>query len=581
MQKNWQIRDLAPDSFMQNFPEHNKIVLQLLYNRGLQSDQDINQFLNPDYESDVYDPFLFNDMTVAVERIWQAVDNQEKIVLYGDYDADGICSTTLMFDFLQKFTTNIEVVLPHRSKDGYGLNPKTLPKVKKATPNLVITMDCGSTNFAEVQDLQKNNIDTIIIDHHHEPEKHPPAVAIINCAFTGEKYPTKNLAAVGVTYKVVQGLIDYGTKNRSDWQFPLGFEKWYLDLVAIATITDCVPLYGENRTLVKFGLQVLNKTRRPGLLAMIKKAGLELGSITERHLGFVLGPRLNAAGRIKHSVGGFDLLVAEDSAIAELKAEEINNDNAERQKITEQYFKQAKTALESAVERGDPILFFYQPEWNIGLAGLVAGKLLNIYERPVLIMSKTDGIIKGSGRSIKSFDITSALDEVNDLFSAYGGHIQACGFTLKPDVTVEDLQVRLFKIAQSKIKLEDLTENIDIDMEIPLSAVDWELYEMLEKFTPFGQEAPKPLFISRNLLVQAVYPVGWEQKHLRIQITDDKGLHRKIIAFGFGEDWLGNLSYGDHIDIVYDVDINEWNGSRELQLKLIDLNKVQNNKNEK
>ncbi len=574
MKKKWLNKELAPEKFIKDFPEYNPIILQLLYSRGLQTSETIEQFLAPDYKSDIHDPFLFKQMKIAVERIWDAIDSGEKIVIYGDYDADGVCSTALMMDFIKKFTDNVVTVLPHRSKEGYGLNPKTLPKVQAEEPDLVITLDCGSTSVEEVKILKKAGIDIIIIDHHHEPEEHPEALAIINCAFASETYPTKNLAAVGVAYKVVQGLIDYAIDNRSDWDLPVGFEKWYLDLVAIATVADCVPLYGENRTLVKFGLMVLNKTNRPGLQALIKRAGLELGSITERHLGFVIGPRINAAGRIKHSFDAFELLVADTVEEAEMRAEQINNDNTERQKITEQYFKEAKTALAPAVDRGDPILFFYNPDWNIGLAGLVAGKLLSLYERPVVVMSDADDVIKASGRSIKSFDITEALDKISDLFTAYGGHAQACGFTLKSDVGVEVLEKKLFALAKKEINKDDLEDVIDIDIEIPLSAVTWELYEFLEKFSPFGQEAAKPVFVSRNLSVQAVDPVGVDQKHLRIQVTDDKGLSRKMIAFGFGSEWLGKLSYGDHIDIVYDVDINEWNGSRELQLKLIDIKKL-------
>lgn len=573
MDTKWLYKDLAPQNFVEQFPEYHPIVLQLLYSRGLKTADDIEQFLTPDYTTDVHNPFLFRDMHKAVKRIWKAVDNNERIVIYGDYDADGVCSTALLMDFLKKFTNNIVTVLPHRSKEGYGLNPKTLPKVQAENPNLVITLDCGSTSVEEVAELKKDGIDTIIGDHHHEPEVHPDALAIINCSFKDETYPTKNLAAVGIAYKIVQGLVDYGKEHRSNWDFPLGFEKWYLDLVAIATVADCVPLYGENRTFVKFGLQVLNKTRRLGLQSLIKKTGIELGHITERHLGFVIGPRINAAGRIKHSFDAFELLIASTPEEAEMRAEQINNDNSERQKITEQYFKEAKIALAEAVERGDAMLFFYNPNWNIGLAGLVAGKLLTLYKRPIIVMSDADGVVKGSGRSIHTFDLASNLDKMSELFTAYGGHVQACGFTLKSDVSVETLQKRFLALAEEQIGDNQISESLNVDMEIPLSEVNWDLYEILEKFAPFGQDAPKPVFVSKNVLVQAVDLVGANQKHLRITVSDDNGMSRKTIAFGFAEHWADELKYGDFIDIAYDVDVNEWNGSRELQLKLIDIKK--------
>lgn len=572
-EKRWQVAAPVPEHWQQEFPELNSIVAQLLYTRGIITQEQIEQFLSPDYSKDVADPFLFRDMKKAVKRIWKAVDNAETILVYGDYDADGVSSTVILVDFLRSLNAAPKVVLPHRSKEGYGLNQKTLPRVIEAAPNLVITLDCGSTNVAEVAALHDKGIETIIVDHHHELDEVPASFALLNCAFKEETYPTKNLAAGGMTYKLVQGMIQWAQKNR-DWDRPEGSEKWYLDLVAIATVADMVPLVGENRTLVAFGLTVLNKTKRPGLQALMKLAGIEPGKVTERHIGFAIAPRINAAGRMRHALGTFDLLTAVNESEALEMARSVQEDNSLRQKTTQSYIKEALAQVADAVERNDKMFFVYSPDWNAGLVGLVAGRLLEKYRRPVLVMTGYEDTIKGSGRSIPEFDITDHLSAAGELLKQYGGHTQACGFTLNHKDDFEAFKERMLEEANKFVEEEHLVPLLDIDMEIPLSQVTWELQEVLAQFAPFGQMAPKPCFVSRQLQVVSVEPVGLEQKHLRINVSDEQGTTRKTIAFGFGPQWAHELQYGDHIDLVYEVDVNEWNGNRELQLTVRDLKKL-------
>ncbi|MGB0757078.1 MAG: single-stranded-DNA-specific exonuclease RecJ [Patescibacteria group bacterium] len=572
MEHQWTLQPKAPADFFEQHPEVDNIILQLLYNRCITEPEAIETFLKPDYYRDVYDPFLFRAMRKVVDRIWDAIDNGENILLYGDYDADGVCSTGIMAHFLYQhgIKDRVSVILPHRSTEGYGLSSKTVPKVLAAKPDLVITLDCGSTNVAEIKEIQDSGADVIVVDHHHEPEEVPRAFAILNCAFTNETYPTKNLAAGGMAFKVVQALTMHAQETRESWDQPDGSEKWYLDLAAIATVADMVPLIGENRTLVSYGLKVLNKTRRLGLRELITRAGVELGKLTERHIGFVIGPRINSAGRIRHSMDALDLVLTDDLVDAAEKADGLQSDNSERQAMTQDYYKQAKEQVLPQVEKEEKILFAYNPDWNIGLIGLVAGRLLEEYKRPIVVMAEVEGVLKASGRSIKSFHITEALEDNSDLFSQFGGHAQACGFTAAEGVTIDQIKERLRTRAIELVTEEDLVPELKIDVELPLSHISWDLYFVLEQFAPFGQEAPKPVFASKGVMVQAVEPVGTSNQHARIVVTDDKGVSRKTIGFGFG-DWKDKLSYGDFIDIVYDVDVNEWNGSRELQLKLISI----------
>lgn len=569
-EKKWQVAPKAEPEWFDNFPELNNNILQLLYNRGLKTESEIENFLNPEYSETVYDPFLFRDMKKAVERIWQAIDKSEKVVIFGDYDADGVCSSVMLADFFKNAGLELEVIIPHRSQDGYGLNARAVEKIIKINPKLLITLDCGSTNVAEVEQLSAAFVDVIIVDHHHELEETPKPFALLNCSFAKETYPTKNLAAGGMTYKLIQALSSFG-REKNKLNVVEGWEKWYLDLAAVATVADMVPLRGENRTLVKYGLLVLNKTNRPGLKAIINLTGLKPGRVNERHLGFVIGPRINAAGRMKHALKAFDLLSTNSVRQADDLSRMIQEDNNERQKTTDSYLIKAKKDLVGQIKKNKNIVFVFNPKWNLGLVGLVAGRLLEEFGLPVLVMSEVDGKIKGSGRSIPTFNITEALEMVGDLLERFGGHSQACGFTLKNKKDLPVFNERLSDIAARDVSPDDLQPILEIDAEVELQQMDWNFYEFLEKFSPFGHQMPVPKFVSRDLEIVNIETVGIDNKHLRIYVKDKQGITKKAIAFGFGPLWLDKLIVGAKIDLVYEVDVNEWNGNRELQYKVVDL----------
>jgi len=346
MKKKWKILDKAPKDFFSQFPEIDPIVLQLLYNRGLKTQKQIDEFLNPDYGQDQHDPFLFKDMEKATKRIFKALTNKEKVAIYGDYDADGVTSTAVIYNVLKELGfKNIEVYIPYRMTEGYGINEVAVKEFEEKNIDLMITVDCGIANKEEIALANKKGIDVIITDHHHEPLNPPDkALAIINAKVKGEKYPFKDLAGVGVAFKLAQALIKKSREKGID--IPKGYEKWLLDLVAIGTVTDCVGLIGENRTLVRYGLVVLNKTKRIGLRKLIEKANLTLGQIEAWNIAFQLGPRLNAAGRLDHASTSFKLLTTDDKKEAEEIVEGLEKTNRERQKITEKMVDQAKEQID-------------------------------------------------------------------------------------------------------------------------------------------------------------------------------------------------------------------------------------------
>ncbi len=568
-QKIWQIKPRLTTDFSERFPELNNIVKQLLFTRGLDSQEKVDEFLYPDYSQDLFNPFLFKDMSKACERIWQAVEKKELILVYGDYDADGVCATTVIMDFFKLVGARSEVYIPHRELEGYGLNQSAVQEFIAKKINLLITVDCGTTNFAEVATLQAAGVDVVITDHHHVPTERVQPLAFLNCADTNDSYPFSFLSGTGMAFKLVQGLIDYGREKKLSTVITPGWEKWLLDLVAIATITDIMPLKSENHTLVKYGLKVLAKTRRVGLQKLITLANIKPTKIDNWQIGFIIGPRLNAAGRIDHANQAYALLNETDDTLAENLATKLQTANTKRQILTEQYLKEAKEQVEPQFLKGDKILTAYQTNWDLGLVGLVAGRLTEFYRRPSLVMTLNQDKVMGSGRSLAGFSIIAAVTEQSKYLSRYGGHEGACGFTLQSPAELDNF-CQSIKLAASEVDVEIFQPVLAIDAVVKLSEVDWSLLLELEKFTPFGEDNPAPRFATFGLQVLGVDFAGEENKHLRLVVGDEEGLVRKTIGFGLGKEW-GSLQMGDLVDIVYEVGSNEWNNQRELQLKIIDL----------
>ncbi|NUM25297.1 MAG: single-stranded-DNA-specific exonuclease RecJ [Candidatus Buchananbacteria bacterium] len=564
---NWQVAAAVPKEFSDKFPEINPIVLQLLYNRGIKTQEAVDEFLNPDYGADIHSPFLFRDMEKAVTRILQAVEEKEKIVVYGDYDADGVSSSAVMVETLAKLGADVDVYIPYRETEGYGLNKEAVLELSKRGVSLVITVDCGISNVEEVRLLNENHIDIIITDHHHEPPTLPEAFAIINPNVAAETYPFRSLAGVGVAFKVAQGLV-LRHKNFKVTPIPEGWEKWLLDLVAIGTIADLQLLLGENRTLVNYGLVVLRKTNRLGLRELLKSTNADLASVDEQVIGWQISPRLNAAGRLNHASSAYQLLITQSPEEALKLTQELNQTNQERQQLTEKVKTEAREVLGQF--NGEKILIAVGKNWPTGVVGLVAGRITDQWHRPALVISHYNGEIIGSGRSIAEFNIIEALDECREYLARYGGHAQACGFTVKDEANLKLFIEKIKTLAETQLAGKDIAKSLFIDAQVELENVDWHLFEQLEKFFPHGVGNYKPRFVAHDLNIKEIQTVGKDGRHLRLMVQHKTQIIRKTIGFTFGE-WRDKLKPGDKIDMVFEVDVNEWNGNRELQLKIIDL----------
>lgn len=565
MAKRWMLKEKYGADFGERFPELKSVVLQLLFNRGLTTQDQIDRFLGPDYLRDQNDPFLFGEMGGVVERVFGAIERKENIVIYGDYDADGVTSTAVVCIALKRLgAENLKVYIPNRLTEGYGMNKEAVQELVDNKTNLIITVDCGIANKDEIALAKESGIDVIVTDHHMEPKNIPTAYAVVCPTLKKEKYPFKKLAGVGVAFKLAQALLRSDKKQNND-----AFEKWLLDLVAIGTIADSMPLLEENRTLVKWGLIVLNKTQRLGLKELFNLS--QTDEVDVHSVAFQVAPRLNAAGRMDHANTAYELLVAEDEAEALAIANDLNQKNQNRQKTTEEML---KISLEQIGQPSneDKILFSAYDGWSPGLVGLIAGKLCDRFSRPVIVFGKMGNEYVASGRSIPEFDITAALGECQEYLSEFGGHEQACGLTIAGEDNYENFKNKIRSMAQSQLARAELTPRLDIEAEVNLAEMDWGVIDDLEKFEPFGEGNREPLFITKDLRIEAIITMGTVGQHLRLELSDGNGkIIRKFVGFGLSSEWVEKMKVGDKVDVVYEFGVNEWNGNRELQFKIVDL----------
>ena len=588
--KKWIILPNPPNDFVEKHPELPPTITRLLWNRNLRTQSDIDEFLNPDYSADLHDPFLFNDMPIATDMIFSAIADQKNIVVHGDYDADGVSAAAILITTLRRFgAENVSVFIPHREIDGYGLNENTVKLFQKEKIDLIITCDCGISNFPEIKLVKELGMKIIITDHHSIPEIIPPADAIIHPKMPNEKYPDKGLAGAAVAFKLVQGLLKKHKENNS--KLPSGesheaYEKWLLDMVAIATIGDMVPLVGESRTLTRYGLTVLNKTRNYGLQQLFIAAGIgdengnpKHGAYDAETVGFQIVPRLNAAGRMDHANTAYALLMAESEKEGHKLAEKLNKNNIDRQKLTEKIMNEAKKQIAEQNQADNPIIFVIGEDWPTGVLGLVSGRLKDQFNKPAIAMGMAKGTIFGSGRSIVAFNLIAGLQSMPQFFDKFGGHPQACGFNLKNKELLEDFKKTLSALVAKETKDIIMEPEILIDAQVDLEDVDWKLYDLLQKFEPFGQANEEPKYAAYGLTVFEVNPIGQDGRHLKIMVKHNSHIIRKTIAFGLGDEnrhpekWKTTLKPGDKIDIVFSVSVNQWNGNRELELKIEDIKK--------
>ena len=537
-------------------------MLQVLYNRGIIKPGDIQAFLEGTYLEST-DPFLLPDMDKAVARIEQAIDNQEKIIVYGDFDADGVTSTVLLTQALRGMGAEHNLVrpyIPDRVDEGYGLNVDALTELKEKGASLIITVDCGIRSVFEVEHANQIGLEMIITDHHSLGPKMPPGTAIINPKRPDSQYPDDMLAGVGIAFKLAQAL-KQSRPDRATFS-----DDDLLDLVAIGTVADLAPLLKENRKLVIDGLKSLNNSKRAGIAALARAARLTPGSLTAESIAFGIGPRINAAGRLAHAYSAAKLLAANNSVDANRLADELDKLNRQRQKLTAELGELA----EGMVASDASILIAADEKFVSGVVGLVASRLAEKHYRPAIVMEQGEEESRGSCRSIDQFHITDALDEVADLLVRHGGHAQAAGFTVR-NANLPEFLSRITEVAERKLRDLELVPTLSIDAEIALEEVDWALFEHLQQLEPTGAANPQPVLLSRGVEVVHHRAVGQSGAHLQLTLAADSlNGYREIgaIAFRQGE-WANHLP--QVIDLVYSVSVNEWRGNRNLQLMVQDI----------
>lgn len=532
------------------------LATQLLYNRGITDPIQANAFLNIG-ESLQGDPFLLPDMDKAVGRVYRALLGGESIAIYGDFDADGICGTALLTQGLSNLGGRAIPYIPHRLKEGYGLNLISLESLRQQGVTLVITVDCGIGDIHEVEHARRKGLDIIITDHHSLTHILPSALATINPKRESSAYPFYQLAGVGVAFKLLQAL--FQTLGRKE---PL--DK-FLDIVALGTVADMVPLVGENRYLVKRGLEALSKTQRLGLQEMTHIAGLQLGNLDTEHISWILAPRLNAPGRLDHALAGYRLLVTDSPEEARQLAQELEEKNTQRQRLTEESLAKAREQLSiSGVD--SPLLMVGGEDYPPGIAGLIAGRLAEEFYRPVIVLRQGRDISGGSARSIPEFDIVAALRECQDILLRFGGHPMAAGFAL-PNENLTQFQQRLLHIAAERLSGVDLHPFLTIEADIPLSAINGEVFKLVQRFAPFGSGNPLPVFLSRGVKVVDCHPVGNGSQHLRLKLRQGEIMWR-----GIGFD-LGRLlaEVTPEIDLVYNLAVDQWGAEEMLELNILDF----------
>ncbi len=557
MTKRWVVAPPLPNEASQELHGYPPVLRQILYNRGYRTHDEARIYLEAQTPPGCQ-PTNLRNLPEAIERILFAIAQHENIVVYGDYDADGVTATALLGLAIKSLGGAVKEYIPNRFDEGYGLNLEALRNLGEGGTDLIITVDCGIRSWEEADYAQSSGMDMIITDHHHPLNQLPPAFAVINPKQAGDNYPEKNLAGVGLAYKLVEALALSHKFAHLDAQD-------YLDLVALGTVADLVPLTGENRSLVRLGLEYIRNPIRQGLMALIGVSGLTPARITTSDIGFALAPRLNASGRLESALASLHLLTSPDPMEVGQLAQWLEIQNRERQKITRDI--QAKAEKQIIVDDQVPLLLFAaDPEYNPGVVGLAASRLTEQYYRPSIIANIGEEFTRGSCRSIPEFHITDALDQCKDLLEHHGGHAAAAGFTVRNERLLQ-LREQLEAIATEKLEALDLRPKISAEIELPLSELRPELLKYLSWLQPTGMGNPAPIFMSSGLRVTRQKALGSDGSHLKMAVTDGK-ITYDAIAFRQGH-WFAQLP--QRIDIMYTFEQNEYNGQVSLQLNVKDI----------
>lgn len=548
-------------------PDLHPLVERILEKRGI---TDRDTFLNPEYHTR-HDPFLMKDMDVAVARILAAMQKGEKVAVWHDYDCDGVPGGSLLFDFFRSIKHPVSTYVPERN-EGYGLNEDGIRSLKENGASLIITVDCGITDVEEVAFANGIGIDVIITDHHLPQAELPAALAVVNPHRVDDEYPFKGLCGTGVAFKLVEGFIAKGKENRKV-DFPEGQEKWLLDLVALATIADMVPLTGENRALVHYGLKVLRKGRRPGLRALFEREKIPLQFVTEDDLAFSVAPKINAASRMESPKLAFELLTTLSSERARELAAKLEGLNKARKLEGMRVAKDVKKKIEGMPVLS-PVIVVGSRDWRPSLLGIAATSVVETYGKTVFLWGEDKGLIKGSCRSDGNVNMVALMSAVKDSFLDFGGHEMAGGFSLSPDgihVLSEKLEEAMERLFPPGAPREVLAI---VEDSLTLSEVTDAAFDALRLLAPFGQENPKPLFRFENVQVSAVTFFGAGKDHARLSLMDEQA-HADAVSFFFGrssfKDTLGFLSPGDRITLTASIERSHFRGKKELRLRIVDI----------
>jgi single-stranded-DNA-specific exonuclease len=560
--------------------KYGELLRALLKKRGIADEKQAEIFLNPSYERDFHDPFLMRDMEKSCVRIFEAIEAKEKIVIYADYDCDGIPGAVILNDLFKLIGyTNYEVYIPQRNSEGYGLNMEAIKQFVASGVKLIITIDLGITAVEEVAQAEVDGIDVIITDHHLPQAVLPRAYAILNPkvddpAKDGVNYPEKMLCGAGVMFKLVQGFIKKYGKENKNFKIKEGAEKWMLDMAGLATLSDMVPLTGENRAIAHFGMKVFRKSPRPGLQKLLSKMSIDQRYISEDDIGFMVTPRLNAASRMDNPMRAFELLATSNELEAGTLATHLSKINDERKSIVTGIMREVNKKFEASDARAmGEVIVIGKPEWRVGILGLVAGKICDEYKKPVFVWGKDENdCIKGSCRSDGSVSVVELMTETSESFLEFGGHELAGGFTVHTE-KIHFLEEALSK-SFHKVKRPKVESLVDFDHKSDLSLVSMKNWREIEKMSPFGLGNPKPVFLFEGVKIDKIKKFGknGSGEHLEIKFSDAKGNTATAISFFSGHDSFEiPIEEGQKVSLLATFDLSRFRGREELRLRIEDI----------
>ncbi len=569
--KRWVLPSTHHETIQKIAQEHHcsPLIAQVLYNRNIHSQKDIDLFLHANLQQ-LPDPSLFKDMDLAVQRILEAIQKNEKITIFGDYDVDGSTSTAMLMDFFKSLAANVDYYIPHRLKEGYGLNSHAIKKLKTSRTQLIITVDNGISAVQEAKLIRKLDMDLIITDHHEAPPKLPLAFAILNPKQKGDTFPGKELAGVGVAFYLMIALRkacrELGLFRNQEPNL-----RNSLDLVAVGTIADLAPLTGINRILVREGLKVLSTTHRKGLRALMQVSEVR-GKVSAGQVAFRIGPRINAVGRLEEASLGVQLLLSQNTEESLQLAEQLNQANEARKALESEIFEQAVEQIEkNTLHQKYRSLVVFDPNWHHGVVGIVASRLVERYHLPSIVMSEVEGKVKGSARSIRGLNLVETLRQCDSHLSSYGGHAYAAGLSLAPKYLEHFIQ-NFDQAVRKQLSEEDYTPSIYLDAQSSLDQIEAQLVNDLAKLEPFGLGNPTPVFCAQDLHVQQSRIVG--ENHLKLALSAPHSQNKRVDAIGFRMADK-NPPLNSQIDLAFTPEWNEWQDQKSIQLRLLDL-KVKN-----